>query len=226
MPVDLLSCGKDVIGFRRRSGLSIAAVDYPVHGRGDAAHESTRIDRRTSPACFAVGPEIYRLLHDGYSFLRACWSLRSVAGCFLVVIPQEINCQEGSGNRKKRRRDRQDGFADRQSRSETGVPGREAVGEGRSFHKPPAGEHDACIRSREQPIITADFAKAQARCGKRWKLRQGSRARQAVPPAGPVEIQRTELAQVSDELAHSAKWLKLFDEENARLTESGSLAKG
>ena len=37
---------------------------------------------------------------------------------------------------------------------------------------------------------------------------------------------RTELAQVSDELAHSAKWLKLFDEENARLTESGSLAKG
>ncbi len=41
-----------------------------------------------------------------------------------------------------------------------------------------------------------------------------------------VETLRTELVQVSGELAHKAKWLKVFDEENARLTESGSLAKG
>ena len=39
-----------------------------------------------------------------------------------------------------------------------------------------------------------------------------------------VEQLRKELAQVSGELAHSAKWLNRLNEENARLTESGSLA--
>jgi hypothetical protein len=39
---------------------------------------------------------------------------------------------------------------------------------------------------------------------------------------GLVQGLRTELAQVKGELAHAAKWLKVFDEENARLAESGS----
>lgn len=41
-----------------------------------------------------------------------------------------------------------------------------------------------------------------------------------------VENLQMELAQVKGELAHLRKWEKVFDEENARLTESGSLAKG
>jgi len=34
-----------------------------------------------------------------------------------------------------------------------------------------------------------------------------------------IEQLRKDLAQVSSELAHSAKWLRLFEDENARLTE-------
>ncbi len=40
-----------------------------------------------------------------------------------------------------------------------------------------------------------------------------------------IETLRIKLAQVSDELKHTSKWLKAFDEENARLSEIGSLAK-
>jgi hypothetical protein len=40
-----------------------------------------------------------------------------------------------------------------------------------------------------------------------------------------VESLRTQLAQVQGELAHAAKWLKVFDEENARLTERRSLSE-
>jgi len=79
--------------------------------------------------------------------------------------------------------------------------------------------------SANNASLPAEYVTAPARCAYlEAENRQLVQVKQALEHA--IENLRTELAQVSGELAHSAKWLKVFDEENARLTESGSLADG
>jgi septal ring factor EnvC (AmiA/AmiB activator) len=79
--------------------------------------------------------------------------------------------------------------------------------------------------SASAPLLPVAQASAQARCAQlEAENRQLVQIKQSLEQT--IENLRTELAQVSGELAHSSKWLKVFDEENARLSESGSLAEG
>ncbi len=70
----------------------------------------------------------------------------------------------------------------------------------------------------------ADHAAALARCAELEaatnRLHQDKHSLEQT-----VAHLRTELTHVSGELAHSAKWLDVLGEENARLYESGSLAE-
>jgi septal ring factor EnvC (AmiA/AmiB activator) len=71
----------------------------------------------------------------------------------------------------------------------------------------------------------ADPAAALARCAQlEAENRQLVQVKQSLEQT--VERLRTELAQVTSELAHTAKWLRIFDEENARLSEDGPVSKG
>ena len=66
---------------------------------------------------------------------------------------------------------------------------------------------------------TLDFASVQERCAQlEEENRQLVQIKQSLEQS--IENLRTELIQVSCELAHSAKWLKVFDAANARLTEN------
>ncbi len=136
MPVDLLSCGKDVIGLSQAfwtvSSGQWTILRYTVE---EMPHMNPQDLSAYITSLLRSGPEIIASFMMGI-FFTGMLSFRSVAGCFLVVIPENELARKERKNRKKPR-DRQDGFADRQSRSETGVPGREAVGEGRSFQNPP-----------------------------------------------------------------------------------------
>jgi chromosome segregation ATPase len=87
-------------------------------------------------------------------------------------------------------------------------------------------ENTALVASTKNgPSLPAEYAAAQARYAElECENRHLVQVKQSLEQT--IEKLRTELAQVSDELAHSAKWLKVIDEENARLTENGSLAEG
>jgi chromosome segregation ATPase len=68
-------------------------------------------------------------------------------------------------------------------------------------------------------VLPQEAAEAWSRLeAENSKLAQGNQALE-----NTVEKLRTELAQVRGELAHSAKWLKVFDEEIARLTTAESV---
>ncbi|MBY0522488.1 MAG: hypothetical protein K2R98_03785 [Gemmataceae bacterium] len=75
------------------------------------------------------------------------------------------------------------------------------------------------------PLVPADYVAAKARCvqleSENARLVQVAQSLEQT-----VEHLRKELTQVSEELTHLAKWLKVTEAENVRLAESGSLTKG
>jgi len=98
-------------------------------------------------------------------------------------------------------------------------------------------EKDALVRSLQEENATlaaasannppqpADYAAASTRCAE-----LEAENRQLVQDKLSLEetlvLLRTQLTQVSGELAHLAKWVKVLEEENARLSESRSLVEG
>jgi len=97
-------------------------------------------------------------------------------------------------------------------------------------------EKDALVRTLRQenatlaassasnPSLPPDYATAPARNAQlEAENRQLVQVKQSLEKT--IDNQRTELAQVSGELAHAAKWLKAYEEELARLAESGLLTK-
>jgi chromosome segregation ATPase len=79
--------------------------------------------------------------------------------------------------------------------------------------------------TENRPSSAAEFAALWERCA--WLENEN---RQLVLDKQSLEktIQklRTDISNIEMELAHLAKWLEKFDEENARLSESRSHAKG
>lgn len=83
---------------------------------------------------------------------------------------------------------------------------------------------DNAVSTEGDPSLPAMLAAAHARCADlEAECRHAARVNRSLDQT--VEELRAELARVSGELAHAAKWLRVFEEENARLAEEGPLTR-
>ena len=106
------------------------------------------------------------------------------------------------------------------SRSETRIATIEALlmARGDSSSKPPQENLIIELSAAKESSLMIEYKAAQARCILLdAENRQHAQARQSLEQL--IDHLRAELAQVREELAHMAKWARVYDEENSRLLE-------